>query len=402
MKKISLIFLYLVYGIGVGGANTLQININTLEDEITLKNITNIQQQYYPEFWSDFKFKKLNDSQKVEAAMKLFLSFPKSPDTVPSSNQPHSPFENYHFYGISICDDAARVFSGILRNNGIVTRVRSLNGHVANEVKIDGKFVYIDPYSYSYPSINGKMVSALEIMELGERDTFVHNNFNKNIAPFSATKNDHFYKLIGEDDWSGEEIHAQNLKIKYTLNPGDKIFIHRWDKAYILPLANSKNASFKKMQDFYYLLDIYKSYINEINSTDRMNSIEIHNKVFLNENILFKGRNSQLSMKIDSPSPIAGISVNIVGNSKGGKVNKDNLFLAVFDSNNGKKIQQKLVTDGKVYLNLENKILNSAKISLVFLGENDDSALEIKDANIVVHTQITSSAYERIKREVSP
>ena len=182
------------------------------------------------------------------------------------------------------------------------------------------------------------MVSATKIMELGEENIFDHNNFNKNIDAYSVNKNYRSYKFIGEDDWSGKEIIDQNLETQYILNPGDKIVIHKWDKPHILPLANSKDAPFKKMQNFYYLLDIHKSYINEINSVDRLNNIEIHNNVFLNENILFQGKNSQLLMKINSQSPIVGVSVDIVKNNKGGKVNNGKLFVAVYKGIKGKKI----------------------------------------------------------------
>ena len=82
------------------------------------------------------------------------------------------------------------------------------------------------------------------------------------------------------------------------------------------------------------------------------------------------------------------------------KCNNGNLFVAVYDANNGEKIKQTLVHDEKIYLNLE-KIYNSVNISIIYQGEDINSTLKIKDANIVAHTQITPSAYERIKKELS-
>ena len=93
---IFLQLLYLLYGIQESDASILKFNINNNSDEIIIKNVTNMKLQYYPKFWTGFKFKNENgnDKQKLETAMKLFLSFPVSPGTVPPSTEPHNPFEN--------------------------------------------------------------------------------------------------------------------------------------------------------------------------------------------------------------------------------------------------------------------------------------------------------------------
>jgi hypothetical protein len=119
------------------------------------------------------------NSDKKNFPLKLweYLSF-KFVHKRPLSGQEwqHSPTLFYNSLGFGYCDDAAAIFSHLVRGAGYNTRVWNIRGHVVSEVRVNNRWEMYDTDLGIYCFNNDGQVSGVE--ELSENPSLVTNPVN--------------------------------------------------------------------------------------------------------------------------------------------------------------------------------------------------------------------------------
>lgn len=372
--------------------NGLVANIDS--DSLTIVNNSGDYLQFHPHLWFSMPnaMNGKDEKQTLYNTMDKFTHYPVSPIVPTSTNEPHTPFNAYNFFGVAICDDAARIFSAMLSENGINSKIRALNGHVATEVFLDGRFVYIDPYTYSYPTIDGEFLSSKDIINLSSDKEFTHYNWSEDKEHLvTKSYSDAFYNIVGDDDWVGTEIpFSSNTNSFYELYPND--YIKVYDSLDFLPYRASNNPlEILKAKYYFNTLEVSRSYISAMKSKRSFKTIETHNQVSTFENeIRLTGKNSQVGMHIESLSPVNGVVLkNSSLNAQG------SLLLKIYSDSKELLGEAKIAGD-------ETKIeFSSSKNTavtynftayIISLGREVSSTSVIEDPVLKIHSQITPTS----------
>jgi hypothetical protein len=293
----------------MGTAGASASSPSSIQYDSARHSVTNISAEtltYYPASWprTDDEVATRTTLRSIADVIRYVNGFGRTPVNGPASNENHSPLNAYLYYGLSACDDLARVTHHLFTSLGWHSRIAPLDGHVAMEVFENKKWIYVDPTVGGYSESSLSDIRALPTDQKFEFINVLSGEtmwYDKSIYPFSTI--DHYSEVA-------VEITPPGNADSFVLLPNDELVISHGVKYPFTPYRCDDEI---EGRSFYVTLSqrrlLAATDISSALAAGQRDAYQDATIDIAREMILFHGINSSIQEFVATPCPIIGITL---------------------------------------------------------------------------------------------
>jgi hypothetical protein len=358
--------------------------------------------RFYPRSWpqSDVDISALIGGNEIEDVLRFIANrFDATPQVAFASSENHSPVDAFLFYGLGICDDQARVAHHLFTALGRESRILPLEGHVALEVKQDGRWIYVDPHFGGYVKM-----SLEELREIDVQASFLFHDVVRGVT-CEVDRTQYPFSMIGSSADATEVSPMHMFPYIFLLLPGDEVSVQRLLPIWLTPYRITD--AYLASQNSYGELTIERKFGRQDPFDGlRQNILSEYGTVHhssIDQRFSFSGPNSSVSVYWRSPAPLLGVTLkwHDLQSSDGHfmcrvtNIDTDATIATAEIQPNDGKLDIPFPT---LVASSNARAIRNIEVTLSLIG-GDRSSGYVADPAVVLHGQITPVAVGLFRRE---